>query len=268
MAWIAPIPPSPRHPKPRWQVRYQDGRRQRSAGIYNTPAAAEAARKRVDRGLPPTLQAVPIDVDAAKAQTLFGDYVQDVWWPTWKAQHPDSAYQTGKRIEKWILPAFGALPFVNRPGILEAGLPLVLWSRVVGFSCHGGSGLELYRGEHAECAVAPGAVVEDLQVLKDRVGQLDPSAPALPVQQFDLHPGPERLDHRIVIAISNAAHRWHQARVSCALGERPGSELHALVGVDDGTGRWRAGLDGHAQRVGHQSGGREASIDQPTTRRE
>jgi integrase len=126
MAWIAPIPPTPRHPKPRWQVRYQDGRRQRSAGIYNTPGAAEAARKRVDRGLPPTLEVVPTEVDAAKARTLFGDYVQDVWWPTWKAQHPDSAYQTGKRIEKWILPAFGALPFASidadRVGAWKASL--------------------------------------------------------------------------------------------------------------------------------------------------
>lgn len=111
MAWIAPIPPSPQHPKPRWQVRYQDGRRQRSAGIYNTPRAAEAVRKRIERGLSPTLDVVPTDVDAAKAQTLFGDYVAKVWWPTWKARHPDSAYQTGKRIEKRILPFFGHLPF-------------------------------------------------------------------------------------------------------------------------------------------------------------
>lgn len=39
MAWIVPIPPSPRHPKPRWQVRYQDGSHERSAGIYNGPKA-------------------------------------------------------------------------------------------------------------------------------------------------------------------------------------------------------------------------------------
>src|SRR6266511_461428 len=82
MAWIVQVPPSPRHPKPRWQVRYQDGTRERSDGV-----------------------------DATKAQTLFGDYVERVWWPAWKAQHPDSAYQTGKRIEKRILPFFGNLPF-------------------------------------------------------------------------------------------------------------------------------------------------------------
>jgi hypothetical protein len=46
--------------------------------------------------------------------------------------------------------------------------------------------------------VAALAVVEDLQVLKDRVGQLDAGAPAVPVQQLDLHTGPERLDHGMV----------------------------------------------------------------------
>lgn len=84
MAWIVQLPPSPRHPKPRWQVRYRDGRRERSAGIYQTPRAAEAVRKRIERGLPPTLEVLPTDLDAAKAQTLLGDYVEKVWWPTWK----------------------------------------------------------------------------------------------------------------------------------------------------------------------------------------
>ena len=36
MAWIVPIPPSPRYPYERYQVGYQDGRRQRSAGIFPT----------------------------------------------------------------------------------------------------------------------------------------------------------------------------------------------------------------------------------------
>jgi hypothetical protein len=52
-------------------------------------------------------------LDKAKAQTVFGDYVTTVWWPTWKAQHPDSAYCVGKRLEKRILPAFGNLPFAT-----------------------------------------------------------------------------------------------------------------------------------------------------------
>jgi hypothetical protein len=36
MAWIAVVPPSPRHPYERYQVRYQVGKRQRSAGIFPT----------------------------------------------------------------------------------------------------------------------------------------------------------------------------------------------------------------------------------------
>jgi hypothetical protein len=76
MAWIAPIAPSPRHPKPHWQVHYQEGKRQRSAGIFRSPEAAERARRRIERGLPPTLEHVALEpLDNAKAQTLFGDHV-------------------------------------------------------------------------------------------------------------------------------------------------------------------------------------------------
>ena len=126
MAWIAQVPPSPRHPKPRWQVRYQDGRRQRSAGIYTSPKAAETVRRRIEQGLPAMVE-TPVDgIDTTKAQTLFGDYVEKVWWPTWKAQHPDSSYQTGKRIEKRMLPTFGNLPFAaldaDRIGAWKASL--------------------------------------------------------------------------------------------------------------------------------------------------
>jgi hypothetical protein len=114
MAWIVQVAPSSRHPKSRWQVRYQDGSRERSAGIHHSPKAAEAARKRIERGLLPTLDEVAVDpVAATKAQTLFGDYVSRVWWPTWRGQHPDSAYQIGKRLEKRILPAFGNTPLVD-----------------------------------------------------------------------------------------------------------------------------------------------------------
>jgi hypothetical protein len=74
MAWIAQVPPSPRHPKPRWQVRYQDGRRQRSAGIFTSPKAAETVRRRIEQGLPALVEASAHGVDATKAQTLFGDY--------------------------------------------------------------------------------------------------------------------------------------------------------------------------------------------------
>jgi hypothetical protein len=126
MVWIVQVPPSPRHPKPRWQVRYRDGTRERSAGIYTSPKAAETVRKRVERGLPALVEAPAEDVDTTKAQTLSGDYVEKVWWPTWKAQHPDSAYQTGKRIEKRILPTLGNTPFAaldaDRIGAWKASL--------------------------------------------------------------------------------------------------------------------------------------------------
>ena len=45
MAWIAIVPPSARHPHERYQVRYQDGRRQRSVGIFPTMRRAEARRR-------------------------------------------------------------------------------------------------------------------------------------------------------------------------------------------------------------------------------
>src|SRR6266540_1132510 len=52
-------PPSPRHPKPRWQVRYRDGTRERSAGIYTSPKAAETVRKRIEKRILPTLGNLP-----------------------------------------------------------------------------------------------------------------------------------------------------------------------------------------------------------------
>jgi hypothetical protein len=50
MAWIAPIPPSPRHPYERYQVRYQDGKHQRSAGIFPTKRRALAEKRAIERG--------------------------------------------------------------------------------------------------------------------------------------------------------------------------------------------------------------------------
>lgn len=56
MAWITPIPPSARSPYERYQVGYQDGKRQRSAGIFAT--------KR--RALAPTFEDVSLgDLDAS-----------------------------------------------------------------------------------------------------------------------------------------------------------------------------------------------------------
>jgi hypothetical protein len=40
MAWIAVVPPSPRHPHERYQVCYREGTRQRSAGVQWRPPRA------------------------------------------------------------------------------------------------------------------------------------------------------------------------------------------------------------------------------------
>jgi integrase len=115
MAWIVEVPPSPRHAKTRWQVRYQDGNRERSAGIHPTEPAAQAVKRRIERGSfsPDALEVTEETASQQKALTLFGDYVTTTWWPRWRDNHPHSAYLYGKRIEKRILPAFGNLRFIE-----------------------------------------------------------------------------------------------------------------------------------------------------------
>jgi Phage integrase SAM-like domain len=109
MACIAVVPPSPRHPHERYQVRYQDGRRQRSAGVFPTKRRAEAERRAIDRGRPELAGATDVELEQ-KARTLLGEYVATKWWPAWKDQHPTSEYGTRKKVEKRILPTFGNIP--------------------------------------------------------------------------------------------------------------------------------------------------------------
>ena len=78
MAWIAVVPPSPRHPHERYQVRYQDGKRQRSAGIFPTKRRAEAEQRAIERGRRDDLVVVA-EVGLEKARTLFGEYVAAKW---------------------------------------------------------------------------------------------------------------------------------------------------------------------------------------------
>jgi hypothetical protein len=74
MAWIAIVPPSARHPHERYQVRYQDGRHQRSAGIFSTLRRAEAERRVIERAGREALPH-PTEPDPAKARTPLGEYV-------------------------------------------------------------------------------------------------------------------------------------------------------------------------------------------------
>jgi hypothetical protein len=76
MAWLRHVPPLARHPRDRWQVRYRDDADQeRSAGIYPTQAAANAVKRRLDRGesLQSIRAAVAHRVRAAEARPGGGD---------------------------------------------------------------------------------------------------------------------------------------------------------------------------------------------------
>ena len=77
-------------------------------------------------------------------------------------------------------------------------------SRMVQLGC--GECFELGGGEHIQGGVASARVVEILDVVGDSHAELFHGAPRAGVEQFCLHPPPERLDHCIVIAISNGSH--------------------------------------------------------------
>jgi hypothetical protein len=115
-------------------------------------------------------------------------------------------------------PRFGRVAFLDS-GCLGCGVDVVQF--------------KFDRRQHAETRVASPAVVEDLDVFEDRVRELDPGLPAAGVEQFDLRPRPERLDHRVVIAVTNRSHRGEQPRLPRPVGERPGGELGAVIGMDD-----------------------------------
>jgi hypothetical protein len=92
-----------------------------------------------------------------------------------------------------------------------------------------------------------------------------PGAPPLAVEHLDLHPRPERLDHGIVEAVRDVTHGWHQPGGLGPIGERSGSELHTAVEwITAPGGGWRNMLSALVTRAAVG----EASIDQPTTRRE
>jgi hypothetical protein len=62
--------------------------------------------------------------------------------------------------------------------------------------------------------VAALAVVEDLEVLEDRVGELQPGAPSFAVEQLGLHACPESLHHAVVVGVADAAVECRSADVS------------------------------------------------------
>src|SRR5688572_6425998 len=90
-------------------------------------------------------------------------------------------------------------------------------------------GLKLDRCQHTERRVPALTIVEDLEVLEQRVGELQSRSPGPPVQELDLDAAPECLHQGVVEAGAHRPHRGHQARVLSAARECPRAERGALV---------------------------------------
>lgn len=105
--------------------------------------------------------------------------------------------------------------------------------------------------------------MEDLEVLKHRLGELDAHLPTLSIEQLDLHPAPERFDHGVVVAFAHRSHRRAQSGLHGPRRELPGHELRPLVAVDHRLSAKEITLfDHHAEGIRHQGGCRLA-IDLP-----
>src|SRR5918993_2926408 len=70
----------------------------------------------------------------------------------------------------------------------------------------GGELLVFDRCEHAQRAVSAAPVVENLEVLEQGVGELDPGSPAAAVEQLGLDSAPEGFDDGVVVAVADRAH--------------------------------------------------------------
>jgi integrase len=110
MAWIVKLPPTPRHPQTRWQVRYRVGTTQRSAGIYPTKAEARSVKHAVEQA---DHVAISDQLSSDHSSMLFGEYVTTIWWPAWKPAHPRSTHGTRSKLTARILPRFGDLPLTD-----------------------------------------------------------------------------------------------------------------------------------------------------------
>ena len=64
--------------------------------------------------------------------------------------------------------------------------------------------------------------MEPLDVLEDRVRELDPGSPPMAVEQLHLHAPPERLDDRVVVGVTDRAEGGQQADVPGPGGGRRG----------------------------------------------
>ena len=92
-------------------------------------------------------------------------------------------------------------------------------------------------------------IVEDLDVVKDGVGQFESRLPLLPIEQLVLHARPERLHHGVVERVADRPERRHETGVTYSLGEGLGSELNSVIRVNDGTPLHSSLFDGHVERI-------------------
>ena len=91
---------------------------------------------------------------------------------------------------------------------------------------HGGVAVFVFGWwQHIQRRVAALLVMEGIDVVSRRRAQFENRCPFSPVPQLSLHPGPERLDHGIVITIANSSEAEPQPVFVDIAGERPGLEL-------------------------------------------
>ena len=110
-------------------------------------------------------------------------------------------------------------------------------------------------------------IVEAFDEVKDGVARLRVGFEAAPIQQLAFQRGEETLRHRIVVAVTDRAHRWPHARLAAAVAELDRRILRALIRVMNNASR-TAHRQRHAQRVQHDrhvQRGRHRPTNDPAT---
>jgi hypothetical protein len=79
------------------------------------------------------------------------------------------------------------------------GSVILVWPGVEGFKGDGAA--------HFDAGMASVRIVPAFYPLEDGVGKFVAGGPRFRVEQFELHRSPERLYHRIVVAVADRAHR-------------------------------------------------------------
>lgn len=125
------------------------------------------------------------------------------------------------------------------PRFLRQGFELVLVMSIR---------LKGHRAAIAKCGVKSGEVIEDLDIVEDRVAGFGSGGEALLIDQLVLEAASERFDVGVVATVCAAPHGGEQSVFGedCAI--CPAGKLAAAVGVNDEPGGRPALHNGHAQR--------------------